>query len=111
MSKICRDSKVILKKIKNLFRFLIPNTFGIFRPSKRRIELNTMAYINAMKNHNVDILAHLKYGNCMVDVKKIADYASSHGTYIELNGKRINFTDEEIGSVVPGYHDNWTNGN
>ena len=88
--------KMFKTSFKNFWRFLVPNTFRFLPASKRRIELNTMAYINAMKNHNVDILAHLKYGNCIVDVKKIADYASSHGTYIELNGKRINFTDEEI---------------
>lgn len=92
--------KMFKPTFKNFWRFLVPNTFGIGTPSKKRIELNTMAYINAMKNHKIDILAHLKYGNCMVDVKKIADYASSNGTYIELNGKRINLTDEEILYVV-----------
>ena len=92
--------KMFKPTFKNLFRFLIPNTFGVFRPSKRRIELNTMAYINAMKNHKIDIIAHLKYGNCMVDVAKIAEFASTNGAYIELNGKRINFTDEEIKSII-----------
>ena len=28
-----------------------------------------------------------------------------------LNYAQGNFTDEEIGSVVPGYKDDWTNGN
>lgn len=92
--------KMFKPTFKNFWRFLVPNTFGIGKPSKERIELNTMAYINAMKNHKIDILAHLKYGNCMVDVKKIAEFASKNNTYIELNGKRINFTDEEILDVL-----------
>ena len=53
-----------------------------------------------MKNHKIDILAHLKYGNCLVNVKRIAEFATTQGTYIELNGKRINFTDEEIKDII-----------
>jgi putative hydrolase len=53
-----------------------------------------------MKNHKIDIVAHLKYGNCMVDVVEIAKFASTNGAYIELNGKRINFTDDEIRGII-----------
>ncbi len=92
--------KTFKPTFKNFFKFLIPNTFRIGQASKKRIEINTNAYINAMKKHKIDILAHLKYANCTVDVKKIADFAGTQNTYIELNGKRINFTDEEILDVV-----------
>lgn len=92
--------KTFKPTLKNFFNFLVPNTFRIGQASKKRIEINTNAYINAMKNHKIDILAHLKYGNCTVDVKKIAEFASKNNTYIELNGKRIDFTDEEIFDVV-----------
>lgn len=92
--------KTFRPTFKNFFGFLIPNTvFGKWA-NKKRIEINTNAYINAMKNHKIDIIAHLKYANCMVDVKKIAEFAATQNTYIELNGKRINITDEEILEVV-----------
>ena len=92
--------KMFKPTFKNFWRFLVPNTFRFWPHSKKRIELNTMAYINAMKNHKIDIVAHLKYGNCMVNVSEIAKFASENGAYIELNGKRINFTDEEINSII-----------
>ena len=92
--------KTFKPSFKNFFNFLVPNTFRFFKPSQKRIDLNTKAYINAMKNHKIDILAHLKYGNCIVDVKQIAEYAKTCNTYIELNGKRIDFTEDELKDVV-----------
>ena len=61
--------KTFKPTFKNFFKFLVPNTLRFWPVSKKRIEINTNAYINAMKNHKIDILAHLKYGNCMVDVR------------------------------------------
>lgn len=92
--------KTFKPTVKNFFKFLVPNTLRFWPVSKKRIEINTNAYINAMKNHKIDILAHLKYGNCMVDVKKIAEFAATQNTYVELNGKRINLTDEEVFDVI-----------
>ncbi len=81
----------------NFFNFFLPNTCRIFKQqSKKRIEKNTQAYINAIKNNDIDILAHLNYGGCQVDCVKIAKVAKEYGVYIELNGKRILFTDQEI---------------
>ena len=51
--------KTFKPTFKNFFKFLIPNTFRIGQASKKRIEINTNAYINAMKKHKIDILAHL----------------------------------------------------
>lgn len=83
--------------IKNLFNFFIPNTFNVFyKQRKKRIEKNTQAYINAIKNNDIDILAHLNYGGCQVNCVEIAKVAKEYDTYIELNGKRILFTDQEL---------------
>lgn len=79
--------------IKNFFNFFIPSLLKI--NSKKRIKNNTMAYIKAMENNDIDILAHLNYG-IKCDPVEVAKVAAKKGVYIELNGKRINFTDKEL---------------
>jgi len=73
----------------------LPNLI-IKKPTKKQIERNTQAYINAMDKHRVSILAHLGYANCYVDCEKLAKECAKRGIYIELNGKRINFTKDDI---------------
>ena len=82
--------------IANFFNFFLPNSYRIFKQSKKRIQKNTDAYIKAIKKYNIDIIAHLNYGGCRVDCVQIAKVAKQYGAYIELNGKRILFTDREI---------------
>ena len=78
------------------FNFLKPNTFRIGKSSKKRIEKNTEAFIKALEKYDIDIVAHLNTGRCFVDCVKVAQAAKEHGAYIELNGKRLAFTDKEI---------------
>ncbi len=63
--------------------------------SKRQKEKNTNAYINAMRKYDIDFITHLNHG-CKVDVEKVARVAKETNTLIELNGKRLGLTDEEI---------------
>lgn len=85
---------------KAFFNFLVPNTFRVGKASKKRIEKNTLAYIRAMEKYPINILAHLKYANCEVDCVKLAKFAKQHNVKIELNGKRINFTQQEMQDMV-----------
>ncbi len=86
--------------IKSFFTFFVPNVLGIGRRSKRQIARNTQAYIKAIQNNDIDVLAHLKSNGCIVDPVAIARVAKEHDTYIELNGKRIDFTPAEIEGMV-----------
>ena len=86
-------------KLKNLFSFVLPNLLRK-NPSKAQIKRNTQAYINAMDKHRVSILAHLGYAGCAVDCVRLAEECVKRGIYIELNGKRINFTKEDIEKMV-----------
>lgn len=70
--------------IKNFFNFWLPNFLGIH--TKKRVKLNTQAYINAIKNNDIDIIAHLNYG-VKVDPVAIAKVAKETNTYIELNAR------------------------
>ena len=86
-------------KLKDLFSFVLPNLLRK-KPSKAQIERNTQAYINAMDKHRVSVLAHLGYAGCAVDCVRLAEECVKRGIYIELNGKRINFTKEDIEKMV-----------
>lgn len=92
--------KLFWTSIKGWFTFLIPNTFRIGKASKKRIEKNTIAYMRAIERYPINILAHLKYANCEVDCVKLAQFAKDHNVKIELNGKRIDFTDKEMEGML-----------
>lgn len=73
-------------------RNLLPQT-------KKRIEKVTNAYLLAMQNHKINILAHLnRY--IKVNIKPIAELAAKKGILIELNGKRVDFSQEEIDIIL-----------
>ena len=86
--------------LKSFFTFFIPNSLGLGRNSKKQIEKNTQAYINAVKKYKIDILAHLNTNGCRVDPVAIAKVAKEYNTYIELNGKRINFSDKQMREMI-----------
>lgn len=67
----------------------------VFRPSKERINRNTTAFLKTIDKYPIDVITHLNYG-FQTDTIAIAKMAKQKGVYIELNGKRINFTEEEI---------------
>ena len=67
----------------------------IFKPSLEVINCNTTAFLKALDKYPIDILTHLNYG-FQIDTIAVAKMAKQKGVYVELNGKRINFTDDEI---------------
>ena len=85
-------AKSVSDKFSLFFRNLISK---IFKPSKKKIEKNTQVYLNAMKKYKINILSHLNYG-MKVDTLKVALAARDNNVLVELNGKRIFFTDKEM---------------
>lgn len=78
------------------FNLFYPNLVGtIFKPSKERLTRNTTAYLKALDKYPIDVITHLNYG-CPTDTLAVARLAKQKGTLIELNGKRINFSDREL---------------
>lgn len=67
--------------------------------TKRTIQKNTDAYLRALDLYNIDILSHLNYG-MPVDAPQIAKLALQKGTFIELNGKRTLFSQDDIDKMV-----------
>lgn len=81
---------------KDFWNFTMANLFGSpYAPSKDRVNRNTTAFLKALDKYPIDIITHLNYG-CPTDTLAVARMAKDKGTFIELNGKRICFTDKEI---------------
>ena len=87
---------VNMKSHKDFYKLSIVNMFGSpYKPSEERLNRNTTALLRALDKYPIDILTHLNYG-FPTDTLAVAKLAKEKGTLIELNGKRINFTDQEI---------------
>ncbi len=84
------------KKFRDFFTWKLRN---LFPTNEARIEKVTDAYLNAMRAHNIKILAHLNYV-AKVDVKPIAELAAQKNIWIELNGKRVQFSQDEIDTIL-----------
>ena len=76
------------------FENLLLNTV-IHKCTKRQLERNTIAYINAIKNNPVDIVTHINF-QCPANSLEVAKCAADYGTYIELSAKKSHFTDDEL---------------
>ena len=87
---------VHMDSYKDISKINLANMFGSpFRPSKERLNRNTTTFLKALDKYPIDIITHLNYG-FPTDTLAVAKLAKEKGTYIELNGKRICFTEQEI---------------
>ncbi len=86
---------VKMKTMKDLFYINWANGMSVFSPSQERISRNTTAFLKALDKYPVDVITHLNFG-FPTDTVAVARMAKEKGTLIELNGKRINFTDKEL---------------
>lgn len=79
------------------FSFSLPNVFYFTTGlcSKKQMVKNTDAYIKLVEKNKIDIVSHINYA-IKADAVEVAKACKHFGTYVELNGKRINFTDSEM---------------
>lgn len=85
-------------RVSDYFRFFTPNYFyDTFRQKAppHVVARNTDAFVKAVEKWPIDVVTHVNHG-IRVDCRAIAQAAKEHGTYIELNGKHITFSDEEF---------------
>ena len=59
----------------------------------------TEAYVKAIEKNPIDILSHPNYA-LGIEVEVVAEACQAFGTYMELNGKRINISREEFERVL-----------
>lgn len=69
--------------------------YSPFKPSNERLSRNTTAFLKALDKYPIDIITHLNFG-FPTDTVAVARLARQKGVLVELNGKRVNFTDEEL---------------
>lgn len=84
--------------IRELFKFCARNFLTEhlnLEHSNKLIEYNTRAYCNTIKRNPIDVLTHVNY-LCKCDSLEVAKVASDYGTYLELNAKKMHFTDDEL---------------
>ncbi len=86
---------VKMNSFKEFWQFTIVNSLQPFAPSKEQLNRNTTAFLKALDKYPIDIITHLNYG-CPTDTLAVARMARDKGTLVELNGKRIHFTDKEL---------------
>ena len=72
---------------------------AMFRPSKKKIEKNTLAYLRCIDRYPLKFVNHLNYG-VLVNCKEIAKLCVERGTSIELNGKRVFFSQGEVDDML-----------
>lgn len=68
---------------------------NIFLSKEKAIERNTDAYINAIKSGDFDIITHPQE-YIKVNIKKLAEAAAEHNTYIEINNRHCVFSKQDI---------------
>jgi putative hydrolase len=79
---------------------LVEFVFRFGRFGKKAIEINTNAFIKAVENNKIDVLTHLNFGFCHVDVKRVAEAAAKKGTLIELNCKSKHFSKQQVLDIL-----------
>ena len=70
-----------------------------FKKSEKLIKMNTLAYVNTVKNNPIDVLTHVNY-LCKCHSLEVAKAAADYGTYLELNSKKTHFSDDELVEIV-----------
>lgn len=95
--------KFILFKPNAFFSMFLPDMFHSYimknNVPKSVIDANTRTFINAIKKNPIDMITHLNFF-CFADVVEVAKAAADYGTYIELNAKKVHFSDEEIYKLI-----------
>lgn len=100
---LCGFHKLVIpKSIPDAIKFIgINNFIDIFKlkASAKQRTKNTQAVINNIQRFPVDVLTHIKHG-IDVECKPIAEACASCGTYLEINGKRITYSDKEMEQML-----------
>ncbi len=82
--------------LKEMFSYNIPAIFANFRQyTNAQRDKYTKTIVAAIKNGRFNILSHLNYG-IPAYVTEVGKAALDYNVLLELNGKRINMTDDEI---------------
>lgn len=91
--------RFVRSTLKNKLLFFLPNLLFSKFPYKKLIQRNTETIIKALDKYPIDILTHLNY-QMPIDVIAVAKKAVETNTYIEINNKKMCFTNEQIQEMI-----------
>ena len=91
--------RFVKSSLADKFKFFIPNMIFKNHPSKKLLERNTAVILQALDKYPINILTHLNY-EMRVDIEAVAKKAVEKGTLIELNERKMMFTQDEIDLMV-----------
>lgn len=80
-------------------KFICTNGYCSKRTREKLKELNTRAFVNAIKKYPVDIIAHLNH-RAIVDIKEVSAAAAEYGVYIELNEKHLDAIGDDAKAMI-----------
>lgn len=81
------------KNVKEYFKFFLPNILGFKR--KKDIERNTRSLTLAMKKYPIKFISHPGV-NMPLNFDEICKVANETNTLLEINGKRIAYTKNDV---------------
>ncbi len=76
------------KHLFGAWNFVTINGYGSKEKREKLIEINTQAYVEAMRKYPIDCIAHPNH-RALVDVKRVCEVARDKSVYIELNAKHL----------------------
>ncbi len=79
--------------------FMLKNGYGNKAQQEEMIEVNTKAYLKALRTYPIDTLTHLGH-RCLVDFGQVVTSANDTNTHIELNEKHAKTLEENIDSIM-----------
>lgn len=90
---VCGYHKVIKPLKAGDIGFFLANL--VCKNTKSTLVRNTDAYINALEKNDIDIISHPDH-DCRIDLRAVGEAAAAKGTLLELNGKRVSLTADEL---------------
>ena len=85
------------KSLREFFKFRLPNMLNLRR--KKDIRRNTLAVMKAMDKYPIDVISH-PGAHMPIDFEAVGRHAIKTNTHLELNGKRILYSKEDIKKLV-----------
>ncbi len=85
------------KNLKEFFKFRLPNMLNLKR--EKDIKRNTLALMKAMDKYPIDLISH-PGSHMSLDFETIGKHAVNTNTHLELNGKRICYSKNDVKKLV-----------
>ncbi len=86
-------------RLTDFFDFWLPNMMPLVRSGAKRIARNTDAYIRAMERYRIGVISH-PLRSCKVDLKVLGEAAARLGVYMELNGKSMCMSADDLRTLA-----------